>query len=157
MGCGASHPRVEPTNDGTGAFVHLRNLETGVSLAGILAPTTQFDVAAPRNGVAYLTPITDPTARDSLDETRPWTRRDSTEVARRDSYQHRRLSSTAVVDGISPFVHESPAHIELVTDPTFRSVATKASRDSSSERGKPSVLELSRTTRVSTTSTRPSI
>ena len=26
MGCGASHSRVEPTSDGTGAFVHLRNL-----------------------------------------------------------------------------------------------------------------------------------
>jgi hypothetical protein len=147
MGCGASHahgasyPRVEPTSDGTGAFVHLRNLEKGISLAGVLAPKKQFEVAA-RNGVAYWAPITDPTA--------------STEVACRDSYQHRRLSSAAVVDGMSPFFYELP-HIEPVTDPTFRSVATKASPRDSSERGKPSVLELSHTTRVSTTSTRPSV
>jgi len=159
MGCGASLPQSLPrTSDGTGAFVHLRNLDKGTSLAGALAPKKQFKVVA-RNGVAYLAPITNPTAslRGSPDGTRARTSRDTTEVARRDSCPHRRLSSTTVVDGlVSPF--DKP-HIDSVrpdTDPpTFRSLATKASRDHS-ERGNPSVLELSRTTRVSTMSTAPS-
>ena len=158
MGCGVSLPQSLPrTSDGTGAFVHLRNLDKGISLAGALAPKKQFKVVA-RNGVAYLAPITDPTAslRGSRDGTRARTSRDTTEVAHRDSCPHRRLSSTTVVDGlVSPFDKPHIGSVRPDTDPTFRSVATKASRDHS-ERGNPSVLELSRTTRVSTMSTAPS-
>lgn len=156
MGCGHSLPR---TSNGTGAFVQLRNLDKGISLAGALAPKKQFEVVA-RNGVAYLAPITDPTAslRGSRDGTRARTSRDTTEVARRDSCPHRRLSSTTVVDSVtasSPFDKPHIGSVRPDIDPTFRSVATKASRDHS-EQGNRSVLELSRTTRVSTTSTAPS-
>ena len=158
MGCGASLPQSLPrTSDGTGAFVHLRNLDKCISLAGALAPKKQFKVVA-RNGVAYLAPITNPTASlwGSRDGTRARTSRDTTKVAHRDSCPHRRLSSTTIVDGlVSPFDKPHIGSVRPDTDPTFRSVATKASRDHS-ERGNPSVLELSRTTRVSTMSTAPS-
>ena len=133
MGCGASHSRVEPTSDGT--FVNLRNLEKGISLAGALAPTTQFGVVT-HDGVVYLTPITDASTC---------------------------LHSFARRDERRSFNEPTFNSIRALRDSTLRdeprSLIESTYRDSAITReswvGKSSeVLELSRTTRISNTSTR---
>ena len=99
MGSAASHSRVEPIDYG-GAFVHLRDLKKGVSLAGAMAPKkVQFSIAA-RDGAAYLAPIVDVCPRTSFALS-------SSRGGERLSESVRRLSSVAVVNGVSPFIEKS--------------------------------------------------
>ena len=107
MGSAASHSRVEPIDDSC-AFVHLRNLKKGVSLAGVMAPKeVQFSTAA-RDGAAYVAPIVDVC---------PCTR--SSRGGERLSESVGRLSSVAVVNGVSPFIEraESATAINNGTTP----------------------------------------
>ena len=133
MGCGASHLRVEPTSNGTGAFVHLRNLEKGISLAGALAPTTQFGVVT-HDGVVYLAPTTD--ASTCLHS---FARRDERRNFNEPTFNRALQDST---------LRDEPRSL---IESTYRySAITRESWVGKSSE----VLELSRTTRMSNTSTR---
>ena len=137
MGCGASHSRVEPTSDGT--FVNLRNLEKGISLAGALAPTTQLSVVTHDGrvqSVLDLTPITD--ASTCLHS---FARRDE----RRNFNEPTFNSIRALRDST---LRDEPRSL---IESTYRySAITRESWVGKSSE----VLELSRTTRISNTSTR---
>ena len=123
---------MEPTSNGTGAFVHLRNLEKGISLAGALAPTTQFGVVT-HDGVVYLAPITD----------------DSTclhSFARRDE---RRNFNEPTFNSLQDSTLRDEPRSLIESTYRYSAITRESWVGKSSE-----VLELSRTTRMSNTSTR---
>ena len=123
---------MEPTSNGTGAFVHLRNLEKGISLAGALAPTTQFGVVT-HDGVVYLAPITD----------------DSTclhSFARRDE---RRNFNEPTFNSLQDSTLRDEPRSLIESTYRYSAITRESFVGKSSE-----VLELSRTTRMSNTSTR---
>ena len=123
---------MEPTSNGTGAFVHLRNLEKGISLAGALAPTTQFGVT--HDGVVYLAPTTD--ASTCLHS---FARRDERRNFNEPTFNRALQDST---------LRDEPRSL---IESTYRySAITRESWVGKSSE----VLELSRTTRMSNTSTR---
>ncbi len=124
---------MEPTSNGTGAFVHLRNLEKGISLAGALAPTTQFGVVT-HDGVVYLAPTTD--ASTCLHS---FARRDERRNFNEPTFNRALQDST---------LRDEPRSL---IESTYRySAITRESWVGKSSE----VLELSRTTRMSNTSTR---
>ena len=121
---------MEPTSDGT--FVNLRNLEKGISLAGALAPTTQFGVVT-HDGVVYLAPITD----------------DSTclhSFARRDE---RRNFNEPTFNSLQDSTLRDEPRSLIESTYRYSAITRESWVGKSSE-----VLELSRTTRISNTSTR---
>ena len=124
---------MEPTSNGTGAFVHLRNLEKGISLAGALAPTTQFGVVT-HDGVVYLAPTTD--ASTCLHS---FARRDERRNFNEPTF-NRALQDSTLRDEPRSLI-ESTYRYSAITRESF---VAKSSE----------VLELSRTTRMSNTSTR---
>ena len=124
---------MEPTSNGTGAFVHLRNLEKGISLAGALAPTTQFGVVT-HDGDVYLAPTTD--ASTCLHS---FARRDERRNFNEPTFNRALQDST---------LRDEPRSL---IESTYRySAITRESWVGKSSE----VLELSRTTRMSNTSTR---
>ena len=98
MGSGASRSRVEPADR---AFVHLRNLKKGVSLASAMAAPKKVQFStAPCDGAAYLAPV------DATCPTSSALREHPRSGERRREYV-RRLSSAAIVDGESPLIEPS--------------------------------------------------
>ena len=123
---------MEPTSNGTGAFVHLRNLEKGISLAGALAPTTQFGVVT-HDGVVYLAPITD----------------DSTCLHSFASRDERRNFNEPTFNSLQDSTLRDEPRSLIESTYRYSAITRESWVGKSSE-----VLELSRTTRISNTSTR---